>query len=179
MPRLSALTKREILATGEGKTIGRPVDILVDPSRHQVSLVVMSVGVVPELSVVIPAAAIGKFDQDALTVPSLKDAHLAVHSESLVSALEAGLQLKRRTVFTKDGQRLGSIDGIDVDGAGNVTSYRVRKPRLGLIRRRLALSPADVSGLGAEFAVAALAEKESPATDHPAPDDESVAPPAA
>ena len=154
MPRLSALAKREVLAMDVGRRIGRPAEILVDPARHQVSLVLMTEGAVPELSVVIPAAAIGTFDLDALTVRSMTDAHLAVHDPALLSELEAGLALRRRPVFTKDGERLGTIDGVDIDATGNVTSYRVRKPRLGFLRPRHVLSPADVGGLGTEFAVA-------------------------
>jgi len=137
MLKLSAIAKKQVLATDLGKAIGRPVDILVDPFSHQISLVVMVEGEVPELSVVIPAAAIGKFDLDA---------HIAVHDKSLLSGLEAGRKLRQRSVFTKDGQLLGRIDGIEVDGAGAVTAYRVRKPRLGLLRPRQVVTPQDMGG---------------------------------
>ncbi|MGI8925768.1 MAG: hypothetical protein ACR2HN_03870 [Tepidiformaceae bacterium] len=160
-----------VLDVGQG--IGRPAEILVDPARHQVSLVVMTQGAVPGLSVVIPAAAIEKLDLDALTVRSMKDAHLAVHDPALLSKLEAGLELRRRPIFTKDGRRLGNIDGVEVDGAGNVTSYRVRKPRLGLLRPRQILGPADVGGLGAEFAVATPPDSKSSSKDGEDPEDEA------
>ncbi len=154
MLKLSSIAKRQVLATDLGKVIGRPVDILVDPSSHQISLVVMSEGEVPELSVVIPAAAIGKFDLDALTIQSMSDARIAVHDKWLLSRLQAGRELRRRPVFTKDGQRLGRIDGVEVDDAGAVTAYRVRKPRLGLLRPRQVLTPNDMGALSGEFAVA-------------------------
>jgi sporulation protein YlmC with PRC-barrel domain len=150
--RLKTVTKRHVLARDEGKDLGRPVDILVDPQRHEVSLIVLTQGSLPELSVVVKAEAIGLFDTDVLSVASVKELHLAVHDELLVSQLQAGAELRRRPVFTTQGMRLGNIDAVEIDARGNVTGYRVRRPRLGLVRSRLLLKPADMRGLGAEFA---------------------------
>jgi len=114
----------------------------------------MTEGAIPELSVVIPAEAIASFDVDAISIASLTAVHLAIHDRTLLSKLERSLKLRRRSVFTAEGRRLGRIDGIEVDAQGDVVLYRVRKPRLGLLRPRLELKPSEVSGLGAEFAVA-------------------------
>jgi len=154
MPQLKNLMTRDVQARDIGRAIGRPADILVDATRHRVSLIVMSDGAIPELSVVIPAEAVASFDVDALSIESLAAVHLAVHDQALLKELEGGLKLRRRSVFTAQGRRLGRIDGIEIDGQGQVVLYRVRKPRLGLLRPRLKLRPSEVSGLGAEFAVA-------------------------
>lgn len=174
MPQLKALMKRDVQARDIGRSIGRPADILVDPTNHQVSLIVMTEGAIPELSVVIPAEAIASFDVDALSIASLTAVHLAVHDRTLLSKLEGGLKLRRRSVFTAEGRRLGRIDGIEVDAQGGVVTYRVRKPRFGLIRPRLELKPSEVSGLGAEFAVA---DPEQTPTDQPESSDAKASAP--
>jgi uncharacterized protein YrrD len=167
MPRLKKLTKREVLATDVGKAIGRPADILVDPNSHKVSLILMTEGATPEMSVVIPASAVSNFDVDALTIESMTKAHLAIHDRAILSNLEAGLKLRKRPIFTKDGLRLGKIDGIEVDSAGNVTAYRVRKPRLGRFRPKLQLSPSEVGGLGSDVAIATPSDPPPPADGGP------------
>lgn len=159
MTKLKSLLKREILARDVGRKIGKPEDILVDPELHRVSLVVLSYGAMPETSVVLPAEAVGVFDTDALTISSLKDLHLAIHEEVLLSKLEAGLKLHKRSVFTVDGSRMGTIDGIDVDRDGKVLMYHIRKPRFGLIRPRIHVKPGEISGLGKEVAVVAMEAK--------------------
>ncbi len=168
MPQLKSLMKRDVQARDVGRAIGPPADILVDPTQHRVSLIVMTEGAIPELSVVIPAGAVASFDVDALSIESLSAIHLAVHDRALLQELEGGLKLRRRSVFTTQGRNLGTIDGIEVDGQGQVLLYRVRKPRFGLLRPRLELTPSEVSGLGAEFAVAT---PESESTVEPASSD--------
>lgn len=159
MTKLKSLLKRQILARDVGREIGKPEDILVDPESHRVSLVVLSYGEMPETSVVLPAEAVGVFDTDVMTISSLDDLHLAVHEKVLLSKLEAGLKLHKRSVFTVDGSRLGTLDGIDIDRNGRVEMYHIRKTRLGLIRPRLHVTPAEISGLGTEVAVVSLDAK--------------------
>ncbi len=153
MTKLKSLQSHQILARDVGREIGKPEDILVDPETHRVSLIVLNYGEMPETSVVLPAEAVGIFDTDAMTIASLDDLHLAIHEKVLLSKLEAGLKLRKRSVFTVDGSRLGTLDGIDVDREGKVEMYHIRKPRLGLIRPRTHVKPEDISGLGKEVAV--------------------------
>jgi uncharacterized protein YrrD len=161
MTKLKTLLKHQILARDVGREIGKPEDVLVDPETHRVSLILLNYGEMPETSVVLPAEAVGIFDTDAMTIASLDDLHLAIHEKVLLSKLEAGLKLRRRSVFTVEGTRLGKLDGIDVDRDGKVEMYHIRKPRFGLIRPRRHVTPSEISGLGKEVAVVAMEAKTS------------------
>lgn len=153
MTRLKHLLKVDIVARDAGLNIGRPSDILVDPETHRAALMVLSYGKVPETSVVFPASAVASFSGDALTIPDLATLHLALRDDLSMSQLQRGIRIRGRTVFTAAGKHLGSVAAIEVDGEGKVVEYRIRQPRLGLLRPTLPLKPADVGALGENVVV--------------------------
>jgi sporulation protein YlmC with PRC-barrel domain len=154
MPRLRQLLKLEVYAVDEGVSVGRPADILVDPERHEVALLVLSYGKIPETAVVCPADAIGIFSNESLTIKSLKALHIAVHDKKSLEGLERGIRLRGRTVITAQGKRLGQIAGIEVDEKGKVARYLLRKPRLGLFRPMIPMAPGDINKLGTDVMIA-------------------------
>lgn len=60
MTTLRALTKKPIYDVETGVVVGKPEDILVDPKKHKIGLVVLSYGELPETSVVCDVTAIGQ-----------------------------------------------------------------------------------------------------------------------
>lgn len=153
MAQLRHLLRREIVAIDTGREIGKPADFLVDPKKHQVALVVLAYGKIPETAVVFPASAVESFDTDAIALDSLSSLRLAVHDQELLEQMEAGIRLRHRTVFSHEGAKLGTIVGVEVDAKGQVTNYWMRRPRFGLLRPRFSLKPAQIDRLGADVAV--------------------------
>ena len=45
---LKKLLRREVVALDSGRALGRPADILVDPERHRVAVIVVTKGALPE-----------------------------------------------------------------------------------------------------------------------------------
>src|SRR5690606_11386858 len=88
------------------------------------------------------------FGNDSLTIPSLGTLHLAVHDKSSLDELTRGISLRRRTVMTPDGQTLGTIVATEVDNEGAVVQYKLRKPRLGMLRPTFSMKPEEISRLG-------------------------------
>lgn len=148
MTTLRALTKKPIYDVETGVVVGKPEDILVDPKKHKIGLVVLSYGELPETSVVCDVTAIGQFGNDSLTIPSLEKLHLAVHDKSSLDELARGISLRKRTVMSPDGQTIGKIVATEIDNEGNVIQYRLRRPRLGMLRPSFAMKPEEISRLG-------------------------------
>lgn len=85
---------------------------------------------------------------DSLTIPSLEKLHLAVHDKSSLDELARGISLRKRTVMSPDGQTIGKIVATEIDNEGNVIQYRLRRPRLGMLRPSFAMKPEEISRLG-------------------------------
>ncbi len=159
MNTLKSLTKKPIYDVETGVVVGKPQDVLVDPKTHKIGLIVLTYGDLPETSVVCDVAAIGQFGNDSLTIPSLEKLHLAVHDKSSLDELTRGISLRRRTVMTPDGQTIGTIVATEVDNEGAVAQYRLRKPRLGMLRPTFTMKPEDVSRLGEGVIIAGKGSK--------------------
>lgn len=148
MTTLKSLTKKPIYDVETGAVIGKPEDILVDPKKHKIGLIVLSYGELPETSVVCDVSAVGQFGNDSLTIPSLEKLHLAIHDKSSLDELARGISLRKRTVMTPDGQTLGKIVATEIDNEGSVLQYRLRKPRFGMLRPTFTMKPEEISRLG-------------------------------
>ena len=162
MTSLRRFLKHSMVANKQGASVGRPADVLIDPSTHSVALVVLAYGKVPETSTVCKASDISSFAEDALVVPDLKVFHLAVHDTKSLDKLHAGRSIPGRMVYSSTGHRLGRIHRIEVDDKGQVTNYGLRQARLGLFRPLLDLTPAQIGDLTGETVVATPAATPSP-----------------
>ncbi len=157
---LRKLLRRQVVALDTGRALGRPADILIDPDRHRVAVVVITRGRVPETSVVVHARHIRSFDTDTLGVDSLGALTVAAHDEEALGLLGRGLELRGRPVLTAQGRRLGRITAVLVDAEGAVTQYRVRRGLLGYLRPTLKVSPEELRTAGGEVAVVAGEEEQ-------------------
>jgi uncharacterized protein YrrD len=154
MPKkLRKIERLEVVTLAEGRQLGRPADILVDPAQHRVAAIVLSFGPVAETSVIVPAEDIPSFESDTLAVGSLAALKVAAHDEAALQLLTRGLRLKGRPVLSAQGEQLGRIRAALVDARGVVTEYRVRKGVLGYLRPALRVDPAGLRTSGGEMAV--------------------------
>jgi hypothetical protein len=122
------LTTRPAVARAEGRSIGHPVDVLVDMEKHRVVLVVFARDEILELSVVCGAAAVESLANDAVAVKDIASLHLAVHNKARMEDVQEGLAIRGRGVFTKDGVPLAHISSILINAQGDVIEYRARNP---------------------------------------------------
>ncbi len=138
--RLTRLLKKDVVAIAEGRNLGPPNRILIDPVRHRVAAVVMVTHPVRELSVYFRASAVASFDSDSLAVEALSHLHVAAADEFVLGLL-AERRLRDRPVVSSEGRELGHITDASFDAEGNVLEYWVRRKRLGRVRPRLKIHP--------------------------------------
>ncbi len=150
---LRKVLRREVVALDSGRALGRPADIVVDPERHRVALVVLTRGSLPETSVVVHARHVHSFDADTIGVDSLEALRVAAQDEETLELLRRGLELRGRPVLSAEGRRLGRITTIVVDADGTVRQYRIRKGLLGYLRPSLKIDPKELRTAGGDMAV--------------------------
>lgn len=150
---LTKLLRREVVALDTGRTLGRPADVLIDPERHRVAVIVITRGSLPETSVVVHAKDVQSFAADTIAIDRLGSLIVAAHDPQALELLRRGLEFRGRPVLSSEGKSLGRITSILVDEAGHVAQYRVRKGLLGYLRPSLKVDPADLRTSGGEVAV--------------------------
>lgn len=153
--KLKKVAKRQIVTLAEGRKLGKPADILVDPDRHVVAFLVVTAGAVPETSVVVGAGDVQSFESDTLAIQSLSSLEVAAADDAALALLHNGLRLRGQPVLGAGGMKLGRISRVLVDERGNVVEYRVRKRPFGFFRPSLKLSPEALRTSGGEMAVVA------------------------
>ena len=171
--KLKKVLKREVFALAEGKSLGRPADLLVDPEQDRIALVVLSIGAVPELSVVARADAVQSFESDTLALEGVASLRVAGQEEELLELLTRGLRFSGRPVLSSEGGRLGHVTSVLVEASGDVVEYRIRKGPFGWLRPALRIKPGELRAPAGEMAIAkpALAPA-PPELDAPSPDNE-------
>jgi sporulation protein YlmC with PRC-barrel domain len=155
MKPLRDIEKRHVMVLDRGICLGRPADVLVDTERHRIAALVLTKARRPEVWTVIPARAVHDFTADDLTIDSLNSIGLAFDDESLLQLAAGAKGLSGRPVLTRDGQRLGKVARVIVDGLGHVREYHVRRGILGLLGRTQRISASDLGAVGEDFAVLA------------------------
>lgn len=154
MPKkLRKIEHLEVVTLAEGRRLGRPANILIDPDEHRVAVIVLSLGSVAETSVVVSAEDVQSFESDTLAVESLSALKVAAHDETALRLLNRGLRLTGQPVLSAKGEQLGRIRAVLVDARGTVTEYRVRKGLLGYLKPALRVDPAGLRTSGGEMAV--------------------------
>lgn len=109
MAHLRDVIKRDLVALEEGIDLGRPHDLLIDPSKHTVVAVVLTHGSAPETWVVCAAGEVKSFSTDTLAISSLQSIHLAFHDAAILKLIRSGIRLRGHAVPTQEGRRLGRI----------------------------------------------------------------------
>jgi uncharacterized protein YrrD len=151
--RISRILKREVVTVAEGRRLGRPEDIALDPEGHRVAYLVLARGALPDTSLVVPAGKVSSFDADALAIESLDSLLIAARDEEALRLLRRDEDFRRRPVLTSQGMNLGRVSEVLVDERGSVIEYRVRKGVLGRLMPARKVHPAELGTFGGEIAV--------------------------
>jgi uncharacterized protein YrrD len=151
--KLRKIGKRTVVTMKEGRLLGRPLDILVDPEAHKIAFLVLALGEALEATVVVRAENVHTFEGDTLPIESIALLEIAAHDERALALLANGFHMRGQPVLSAAGQQLGRIVSILVNDTGEVTEYRVRKGFLGRFRRALRVSPSSLRTMGGETAV--------------------------
>lgn len=160
--RISKLLKRDVVAILEGRTLGRPANVLIDPDQQRIAAVVLVAAQIPELSVAVRSSAILSFGTDTIAIEAMSSLRVAAHDELVLGLLAHGGNVRGREVLSGAGEKLGRIRDVVVDDAGDVTEYRIRKHRLGLFRPLLKVSPDVLRAPTGQVAVVDSAALEAP-----------------
>ncbi len=173
MPRtIRQSLKYDVFAIEQGIRLGRPQDMLIDPEKHRVAVVLLVHKGLPQVATVIRAEEVGSFAEDTLPVPGLSSVHLAYQLPGSVELLERGLHFRGRDVITDAGHNFGRIIDVLLDDDGRVIHYRVAK---GLLRRLLRLTkpvtPSQIQTSGEHVAV--IQSDAEPESDETSRDAES------
>lgn len=174
--RLTRLLKKDVVALAEGRNLGPPNRIVIDPVHHRVAAVVMVANPVRELSVYFRPSAVVSFDSDTLAVEALTYLHVA-GTDEFVLGLLAERRIHDRPVLSSEGRELGQITDATLDAEGNVLEYWIRRKRLGLVRPQLKIHPDTVTAPPGYLAVvdheslSGNDEPDEPESDGPEPAD--------
>lgn len=163
--KLSSVLKRDVVTVAEGRRLGRPEDVTLDPEAHRVAYLVLAKGAVVDTSIVAAAAKVSSFDTDALAIESLDALVIAARDEEALRLLQRYEDFRRHPVLTSRGEDLGRISAVLVDERGAVIEYRVRKGIIGWLMPARKVSPGDLGTFGGEVAVVSEANpKEQPSS---------------
>jgi uncharacterized protein YrrD len=153
MAYLRDVIKRDLVALEEGIDLGRPHDLLIDPSKHTVVAVVLTHGSAPETWVVCAPGEVKSFSADTLAISSLRSIHLAFHDAAVLKLIRSGIRLRGHAVLTQEGRKLGRITDADLDETGKVAEYFLKKGILGWLGRRRRISSDELQSVGVDVAI--------------------------
>lgn len=152
--KVGKILKRSVVTVEEGRDLGTPTDMRIDPDEHRIRLVVLAAGTVPDSALVVHSESVRSFEADKLAIDNLDALKVAAKDEDALALLNTGLDFKNREVMTARGDRLGKIKSVLVDENGVVTQYRLRKGVRGILLPAVRVTPADLGTSGGEVAVA-------------------------
>jgi sporulation protein YlmC with PRC-barrel domain len=137
----------------EGRNLGRPTDIVIDPERHEASLIVLARGNVPDSTLFVAAEDVRSFDTDTLAIDSVDALRIAATDPAALALLARGLDFGGRPLIDARGRRLGKVVQIRLDENGRVVEYRARRGMLGWLKPRTKIKPAELRTAGGEMGV--------------------------
>ncbi|HUY70891.1 MAG TPA: hypothetical protein VMV08_01515 [Gaiellaceae bacterium] len=150
---LKSCLKRDVVTIAEGRNLGRPTDVLIDPEEHTASLIVLARGNVPDSTLFVAASAVRSFDTDTLAIDSLDSLQIAATNDDALALLEKGLQFRGRPLIDSQGRKLGKIVKVRLDERGKVVQYVARRGLLGWVKPRSKIDPKELGTAGGEMAV--------------------------
>lgn len=163
--KVEQILKRELVTAAEGRRLGKPEDVVLDPDRHEIAYLLVNRGAVHDTALVVQAEAVRSFGTDALAVDRLDSLTIAGRDPQALRLLERDVEFRRHPVLTSKGVDLGRIASIVVDERGHVLEYRVRKGLLGWLKPAQKVEPATLGTFGVEAAI--VDEKRGNAHEHP------------
>jgi len=159
---LKSCLKRDVVTIAEGRNLGQPTDIFIDPEEHAASLVVLARGNVPDSTLFVAASAVRSFDTDTLAIDSLDSLQIAATNDEALSLLERALDFRGRPLIDSQGRKLGKIVKVRLDERGKVVEYVARRGLLGWVKPRNHIDPRQLGTAGGEMAVVQGIEEPHP-----------------
>jgi sporulation protein YlmC with PRC-barrel domain len=166
--KLKSCLKRDVVTLAEGRNLGRPTDILIDPRQHVVSLLVLARGHVPDSTLFVSASLVRSFDTDTLAIDSVDSLRIAATDENALALLKQALDFRGHPLIDSQGRKLGKVVQIRIDRDGNVLEYRARRGLLGWFAPRAKISPGQLGTPGGEMGVVRDVEDAAAPTPVPA-----------
>ena len=141
------------MTLAEGRNLGRPAEVLIDPERHVASLVVLARGHVPDSTLFVAAGKVRSFDTDTLAIDSVDSLKIAATDPEALALLARGLDFRGHPLIDARGRKLGKVGQIRLDENGRVVQYRARRGLLGWLKPATKITPAQLRTAGAEMGV--------------------------
>lgn len=147
----TTLVSMPVIATQEGRELGRVKDVLFDPQR-QALLGLLVTGDQVQSQFFIGRHSIRAIGNDAVTVES-SDALAGMESQTEARAvMESGIHLRGAKVVSEEGNELGKVDKVFVDETGNISGYRTKTGLLGFGQKD-EITPEQVTTIGQDAIV--------------------------
>jgi uncharacterized protein YrrD len=126
------LVSMPIIATAEGREVGRIRDVLFDPeAKSLLGLLVNSTAGSTDVPMFLQRRDISSVGKDAVTV---RDAAVlqpyAMHQEAQ-RVVDSGIHLRGSNVLTEGGESLGKVDKVMIDEDGSIAGYTTSSGILG------------------------------------------------
>lgn len=138
-----------VIATNEGREIGRVKDVLFDPDEQALLGVMVSPSDSADDVMFLNRSHIRGLGNDAVTVESASAlTHISMEARAK-EIRDSGVHLKGANMLTEDGNALGTVDKIMIDGDCRITAYRARSGLLGLGGKN-EIEASDVVKLGTD-----------------------------
>ncbi len=137
-----------IIATSEGREIGRVKDVLFDPDEQALLGVMVSPSDSDDV-MFLNRSQIRGLGNDAITVESASAlTHISTEARAK-EVRDSGIHLKGANMLTEDGNSIGTVDKIMIDSDCRISAYRARSGILGLGGKN-EIEASDVVTLGAD-----------------------------
>jgi uncharacterized protein YrrD len=153
------LMSMPVIATGEGRELGRVKDVLFDPAQHAL-LGLMIASAAPDDAVLfLDRARIKGIGQDAVTVDGEGDLEPFANAGRAREVVDSGIHLRGANVLTEGGDSIGKVDKVLVNEDGSVASYQVSKGVFGFGSRK-ELPPTSVISIGEDAVIVSNAARD-------------------
>jgi len=146
------LLSMPVIATTEGKELGRVKDVLFDPDRHALLGLMVSPTTGMDSLKFVDRDQIQAIGDTAITVSGAGVLHEVSSQPRAREVVDSGLHLRGTNVVTETGNSLGTVDKVLIDESGNVASYHASSGLLGF-GDKTDIMPQEVISIGEDAIV--------------------------
>ncbi|HZP57105.1 MAG TPA: PRC-barrel domain-containing protein [Dehalococcoidia bacterium] len=148
----SELMSLPVIATAEGRELGKVSDLVFDPERHALLGFVVASREPAGTPMYLSTERVRGLGSDAVTVDDEGALEALAAQRRAREIADSGIQIRGAKVITRGGDALGTVDRIIVDDDGRIAEYQVRSGPFG-IGGRTTLKPEDVVAMGPDAIV--------------------------
>lgn len=127
----SELLSMPVVATNEGREVGRVKDVLFDPNEQALLGLMVSPSEGVESEMFVQRDSIVGLGRDAITVKTAEAVESLSNRADARGVIETGIHLKGAKVLTEGGNSIGTIDKIYVEENGDIACYSAGSGLLG------------------------------------------------